>query len=176
MSFDLKGMLSTIAPTIATVIGGPLAGTAVRAGLNALGVTPQEGQEQEQLASAVAKATPEQLLKLKEADQAFKVQLKKLGLEAEKIAAHDRDSARQMAAKTGKEPQVVLSVAYTIAYGVVMYCFMAGKVAVPDQQQILFGSLIGILTAAQVQILNFWFGSSAGSKDKTRIIGEGQHG
>jgi hypothetical protein len=30
-----------------------------------------------------------------------------------------------------------------------------------------FNMVLGVLTAGQVQIMNFWFGSSSGSKDKT---------
>jgi len=172
MSFDLKGMLSQVAPTIASALGGPLAGTAVRYGLTALGITPEKNKEHEQLAEAMASATPDDLLKIKQADQDFAVKMRKLDIEVKHINQKDRASARTMFAAGGKEAQVLLSVAYTAAYGVVLYCFMAGLIKVPDSQQILFGSLIGMLTTAQVQILNFWFGSSSGSKDKSKLLGK----
>ena len=55
-----------------------------------------------------------------------------------------------------------------------------------DEQQIVFGwanvsveyqdmtmTLIGALAAPQLQILNFWFGSSKGSGDKTSLLANG---
>lgn len=168
MDFDWKSTLSTFAPAIATAFGSPVAGLAVSAALKGLGITPHADPEQHeaQLAEAVRGATPEQLMELKKSDHQFRKDMAQLGVDLERIHQADRASAREMMKEKGMAPQLILSVVYTIAYGVVLYCFMAGKIHVPDAQQILFGSLIGILTAAQVQILNFWFGSSSGSKEK----------
>lgn len=169
--FDWKQTLATVAPMIASAVGSPVAGMAVSAGLSALGITPQPGSEEQQLAEAMKTATPEQFAALKQAELQFQKDMKSLDIDLAKINQADRASARQMFAAGGKTAQIILSVVYTIAYGVVLYCFMTGQIKVPSDQQVLFGSLIGILTAAQVQILNFWFGSSAGSKDKTQLLG-----
>lgn len=170
MNFDWKEMLSSVAPMIGGAIGGPFGAVAAKAGLEILGITPEPGNEEQQMEAALAKATPADLLKLKQADQQFAKDMKALDVDVMRIDQADRDSARGMASKTGREPQIILSVVYTIGYAVVMYNFMAGNVSVPEGQQVLFGSLIGILTAAQVQILNFWFGSSSGSKEKTAAL------
>jgi len=170
MPLDWKAMLSSVAPMIGTAIGGPFGAVAAQAGLKMLGITPDAGNEEQQLQQALASATPADLLKLKQADQQFAKEMKALDVDVMRIDQADRGSARTMAKTNGIWPQVVLSTIYTIAYGVVLYCFMTGKLNVPEDQKILFGSLIGILTGAQVQILNFWFGSSSGSKQKTAAL------
>ena len=167
MSFDWKSTLATVAPMIASAVGTPVAGMAVSAGLAALGIKAEAGNEEKQLAQAIQGATPQDMLKLKEADNKFKTDMAELEVEVQKLDTDDRDSARDLAKTKGMTPQIILSVVYTLAYGAVVYFFMTGQVNVQDNQQVLFGSLIGILTAAQIQILNFFFGSSHGSKEKT---------
>lgn len=161
---DWKKTLAQVAPTLASAFGTPMAGVAVKMGLNALGIT--EGEETD-LEAAVLSGSPDTLLKLKTADHDFKKAMRDLDIKELSLDVDDRNSARSMAKVKGLIPQIVISVVYTVAYGVVLYCFMTGKINVPEGQQILFGTLIGILTGAQVQILNFWFGSSSGSKEKT---------
>lgn len=171
MSFDWKGTLATVAPALASAIGSPVAGLAVSAGLTALGITPQAGNEEQQLAAAMQSATPDQMLALKQADQQFRKDMKALDIDLERIAGADRASARDMASKTGRRPQVVLSVVYTLAYAAALCLFLTGSVSFADSLHDLVLVLMGILTTAQTQILNFWFGSSSGSKEKTHLIG-----
>jgi len=171
MNFDWKTMLSSIAPALGTAIGGPFGGMAAQAALNALGITPEKGKEETQLQHALADATPEDLRKLKAQDQQFTKDMKSLDVDMARLDGKDRDSARALAEKSNAIPQVILSVVYTCAYAVTIYLFMTGQVHVQDGQQVLFGSLLGFLTTAQAQVLNFWFGSSHGSKQKTAIMG-----
>jgi len=170
MSFSWKSLIASVAPVLGTALGGPFGGMATSAALKALGVTPEEGKEETQLARAMQNATPEDLLKIKQCDQQFQKDMKALDVDIAKLDGQDRASARDMATKAGALPQIILSSIYTVAYSFVMYAFMTGQVHVADSQQVLFGSLIGILTAAQVQILNFWFGSSHGSQKKTDLM------
>jgi len=175
MSFDWKSTLATVAPAIAGLFGTPLAGMAVKAGLTAFGITdtPSDPKDAESLlASKVQGATTKDLLALKEADNTFKLEMEKLNIARSKLDVDDRSNARDMAKTRGVLPQVLLSISYTIAYAVVLYFFMSGQIQVQPNQQVLFGSLIGILTSAQVGIMNFWFGSSAGSKQKTDMLGK----
>jgi len=169
--FDWKSMLASIAPVIGTAVGGPFGGMAAKAALSALGISAEAGKEEALLAQAIQQASPEDLRKLKAQDQQFAKDMKSLNVDLAKLDGADRNSARQLAVTHGALPQIILSVAYTIAYSAVMYAFMTGQVQVSDNQQILFGSLIGILSGAQVQILNFWFGSTHGSQKKDQIIG-----
>ena len=61
---DALGALAQVAPTIATMIGGPLAGTAVSALESVFGLNPT-GDKIAAL-QAVSTATPDQLLALRQ--------------------------------------------------------------------------------------------------------------
>ena len=70
-----------------------------------------------------------------------------------------------------KRPQMILSVVYTFAYFTLVFGLLVSEkppFAIPEARGDIIIGLIGILTAAQTQILNFWFGSSSGSKDKNK--------
>jgi hypothetical protein len=158
-----KQTLAAVAPTLAAAIGGPLAGAAV----NVIGqaLLGREGAyDEDMISQAVLGATPDQLLALKSADGDFRVQMKKLDIQ-------DRDSARKLAIDTGILPQITLSSIYTVGYFWLMFMLMSGDVKIPVDIQGLVTTLIGIMTAAQAQIMNFWFGSSSGSKEKTKRMG-----
>lgn len=97
MAFDWKKTLATVAPTIATALGGPLAGMAVNVAAKALGVEPNE----QAIETAISSGSPELFLKLKEAENGFILELEKLGVERDRIAYQDRDSARKRQVNSG---------------------------------------------------------------------------
>jgi hypothetical protein len=78
---QLLNLVRTVAPSIASAVGGPLAGMATRAISEALLGKP-DGTEAE-LTEAAAKATPEQLLALKTAEQDFAVKMRELDIDLE---------------------------------------------------------------------------------------------
>jgi len=83
---QLLNLVRTVAPSIASAVGGPLAGMATRAISDALLGKP-DGTEQE-LAEAAAKATPEQLLALKQAEQDFAIKMRELDIDLEQKIGH----------------------------------------------------------------------------------------
>ena len=94
-----KDIVSTVAPAIATALGGPLAGLGVAAVGKALGLG--DGAGEEDVAAAVLKASPEQLLSVKKAELEFTARMKELDVDLERIAVADRQSARRREAATG---------------------------------------------------------------------------
>jgi hypothetical protein len=130
----------------------------------ALGV---ESGDEGALAAAVASGDPSVLVKLKEVDANFKLELKRMDIELEQINASDRNSARDLAKAKGVQPQVILSTVYTVGYFWLLWAMLMGEVIISPDVKGLINTLMGVMTAAQVQIMNFWFGSSAGSKAKT---------
>lgn len=165
----LKGLLGSLAPTLATAIGGPMGGIAMKFIADKF-TSGDTGKVEDFLLSA----DPSALKELKLADIAFKTHMKELDIDLEEIAFKDRDSARNLAKEKGLFPQVILSIVYTVGYFGVMFMFMTGKLQVAPEHNVMFGGLLGILSAAQIQVLNFWFGSSAGSKRKTEVIANGK--
>ena len=73
---DITAIIRTIAPWIGTALGGPLGGMAVQAASDALGLSDKTLAA---VQSAIAGATPDQMLALKTADQGFALQMQALG-------------------------------------------------------------------------------------------------
>ena len=91
-------LIGSVAPTIATAMGGPLAGMAVKAVSMAL--FGHSDGTQDDIMTALSNPTGDQLAALKKIDADFKVQMKSLDIDLERIAAGDRDSARNMQVQT----------------------------------------------------------------------------
>lgn len=88
-----KGTLSTVAPMLASAVGGPLAGAATGAIVKALGLAPDT--KPEDVATAVVGAAPEQLLALKQAEVQFQAQMRQLDIDAAKLTFDDDADARR---------------------------------------------------------------------------------
>lgn len=167
MTFDWMGLLSSVAPSIATALGGPLAGMGTKALISALGLN--DGAGESEIAAAMASATPDQLLALKKADQEFAVRMKELDIDLEKINAADRSSAREMQVQTRSYVPAVLAVLVTLGFfGILGYMMGWGlpKNAPNDALLIMLGAL-GTSWGAVVQ---FYFGSSMGSARKDEAL------
>jgi hypothetical protein len=161
---DWKAILGTVAPTLATALVGPLGGLAVKAIGDALGM---DDATQETVAKALSGATPADLLKLKEADQAFSVKMRELDIDLDRITAGDRDSARKREAAVGDK--TARNLAYLIVGAFVgMCCAILFDKAKVDT--VLAGTVIGYLSAKAEQVAGYYFGSSSSSKAKDETI------
>jgi hypothetical protein len=155
--------LKTIAPTIATALGGPLAGMAVSAVAKAIGCEPDEVQG----IISSNKLTAEQVASIQLAELELKKQAQSMGLDFAKLTVEDRKSARDMQIATKSMLVPSLAILIVSAFiGVVIATL--GGFAVVDS--VLAGTLIGYLSAKAEQVVNFYFGSSAGSKEKTELL------
>ena len=167
MGFDvgkaLKGALKVVAPLAASALPGPLGGLAQGLVKQALGV--DDDAEVDRL---LAEGSPETMVKLREVDATLKTKLKELGIREEEIHAGDRDSARDLAKTRGIVVQAILSAVFTIGYfallGVLLFTDTFKDM--DDFQKGQIGILVGVLTGALAQILNFWFGSTKQAKEK----------
>jgi len=159
--------LKTIAPTIATALGGPLAGMAVAAVSKALGCDPDEVQN----VISSGKLTAEQVASIQLAELELKKQAQSMGLDFAKLTVEDRKSAREMQIATKSMLVPSLAILIVSAFiGVVIATL--GGFAVVDS--VLAGTLIGYLSAKAEQVVNFYFGSSAGSKEKTELLAKAE--
>lgn len=153
----LSALLKDIAPALATAVAGPLGGAAVSAIAKKLGV--------EDTIDAVTKAIqtdPDAAMKLREID------LKEI-----ELANKDRDSARNREteiATNAAAPLINKIVTPVLALGVVTLSFALFAilifVEVKQEAKDILIYILGVLSAAVTQILSYYFGSSAGSKEK----------
>jgi len=164
---QLLNLVRTVAPSIASAVGGPLAGMATKAISEALLGKP-DGTEEE-LAQAATKATPEQLLALKKAENDFALQMRELDIDLERIAGADRDSARNREIKTKDWTPKILAGGITVGYfGVLFYMLTHGLPTTGGSEAMLV--MLGTLGTAFGGVMAYYFGSSAGSKEKTEAM------
>jgi hypothetical protein len=168
---DFTSILKAVAPWIGTALGGPLGGMAVEAASNALGLTDKTT---ESLKQALAGTTPEQLLALKNADQAFAVHMQELGFkqvsDMEAIAAGDRKDARDMQRTVRSPIPATLSILVTAGYFLILVGMMMGWLKVSDSQALLL--MLGSLSTGWGVVMAFWFGTTNDSGRKTELLAQ----
>lgn len=168
MTDTLINLVRTVAPSIATALGGPLAGVATRALSDALLGKP-DGTEEE-LAQAAARATPEQLLALKQAEHQFTLEMRKLEIDLERVAGADRASARERETSLKDWTPRVLAGAVTVGFfGVLGYMISYGLPSHGGEAMLV---MLGTLGTAWGAIISYYFGSSAGSREKTDTLNQ----
>lgn len=166
----IGGLLAQVAPTVATALGGPLAGLAVKTLSEALLGHPDANESD--VSAALMSATPEQLQKLKETDATFKLKMKELDIDLEKISAGDRDSARNMQIRTNDWIPRAMAIMVTFGFfGILAWLLVRG---VPPSGSETLIYMLGALGTAWTGIVQFYFGSSAGSKAKTDAMVNGE--
>lgn len=158
-------LIENVAPTIATALGGPVAGMAVKALSTAL-LGHGDGSEDD-ITSALATATPDQLAAIRKADNDFKVQMKQLDIDLVKIAAQDRDSARQMAVQTHDvwTPRI-LAALVIISWGTIQH-FLLNHTIEPAMREIIV-RVLGAIDGALMLVLSYYFGSSNAASGGSR--------
>jgi len=159
-------LLSSVAPTLATALGGPLAGLAVKSLSKAL--LGAEDFSEEAVMDAMATASPEQLAAVKKIDADFKVQMKSLDIDLERISVDDRKSARDMQKETRDWIPRALAVSVTAGFfAILIYMLVYGLPTTGNEALLL---LLGALQTAWGGIIAFYFGSSSGSQKKDAMI------
>jgi hypothetical protein len=158
-------VLETVAPTIAMTIGGPFGPIAAAAIHAALGTTDQKSAE-----AALISATPDQLLALKTAEENFLVQMEKLGIDKERLAVDDTANAR------AREIAVRDATPKILAYGTTVGFFLAllglNLMPIPAENRATIYSMVGSLGTVWILVMGYYFGSSRGSDDKTKVIAD----
>jgi hypothetical protein len=157
--------LKQIAPTIATAMGGPLAGMAVSAISKAIGV------DESKVGDLISnnKLTADQIAQVKLAEIELQKQAQDLGLNFEELAVDDRKSAREMQVATRSWVPPLLAASVTVGFFSILGMMLMGKV---DSNNPAILMMLGSLGTAWTGIIAYYFGSSAGSQAKTEMLGK----
>jgi len=167
---DWKKIVGSIAPGIATALGGPLAGTAVRElGKKLLG---KDNATEEEVATAVTGMAAADYVKLKEIDAQFAKDMAAAGIKLEEIDAGDRASARARQIAMKDHTPTVMGFLLLVGY-LGAQAFMLFRTLPAGNESIVMRSL-GILETLTVMVVAYYFGSSRGSRAKDEIINKGQ--
>jgi len=154
--------IESIAPTIASCLGGPLAGLAVEAVSKAIGVDPNQVQD----TINSGKLTADQIASIQAAEVQLKLKAQEMGLNFEELAVQDRKSAREMQTTTRSWIPPLLAIIITVGFFGILAGMMTGKVTSSEALMIMLGSL----GTAWTGIIAFYFGSSASSQNKDALL------
>ena len=163
---DWKKLVGSVAPVLGGTLGGPFGAIAGK------WLSKELGVEENNLEETISNADPKMMLKIKTLDVNFKKQMTELGLKEKQLFADDRSSARNLAINTTLLPQAIISSIFILGFITVLVLVFSGAVKLEGTTQQIGNILLGILSAGIMQIMNFFFGSSSGSKEKTSILGQ----
>lgn len=163
---EFTQVIKTLAPTVASVLGGPLAGIAVTAlgGIFGIGEPTQE-----KIAAVIANAqmTPEQVAHIKALELQYRNDEKERQFKYAELEFRDLDSARQREAAVRDDTNRVLAFVVVGAFIAMAGTTLMGYTKVDS---VLAGTLVGYLSAKCEQVLAYYFGSSRSSDRKTELL------
>lgn len=159
--------LAKLAPTAATLLGGPLAGLAVNLIGDALGL---KDATKESIMEVVQSGTmtPEQIAAIKTAEANIKIRLRELDIKVEEIHAADRDSARKMQIQNRSWIPAVLTVLTVGGFFWLLIGSAKGSFTLEGSDIMML--LLGVLARETAGVYAYWFGSSSGSAQKTEML------
>ena len=168
----LKKLIGGVAPVLGSTLGGPLGGVAMKFIADKF-----TGGNTGDVEDFLLSANPEILAQLKMADKEFEKQMKELDIDLERIHAEDRQSARTMAVQTTLWPQIIIATGYLGGYfsvlGYLLYLTTQGTITEGPMLEMI-KTLLAAFGVGVPIVLQFFFGSSAGSKEKTAAMANGK--
>ena len=162
----LGQILAKTAPQLAHALGGPLAGAAVST--IARVVFGREAMSHAQIEAALDQASPEQWMALRRAEQEFEQAMAAHAVSFAQIAADDRDSARARHIALKDRSPAILGGLIIGGFFVVLGAMLV--VGWPNGAPEAYSIMLGALATMTAAVVNYFFGSSAGSREKTRFL------
>lgn len=170
-SFNLGNALTTIAPTLAAMLGGPLAGTAVAALESALNLSPGVGEAG--ITNVIQSGmSPEAVANIRLADQAHAEHLKQMGIDVLKMnvdfqtAIVQADTTNQVSARSMQVaapsvwPGTLTLLLTSMMGGLVGTYIYASYIKMPMPTDPAFVALVAGLPSAWMLSLTYWFGTN----------------
>lgn len=147
----------------------------------------------EAIEQAVRGATPEQMLALQESDRNFKLQMQAAGfkdkkdmavIELKREAQYIDDTKDARKTFSANDSVMRLGIAVLVGFGVVMsisvygaYELVTGGMTTKDPGVVaavftFVGTIVGYVAALAQQVVGYFFGSSAGSKENRQALAD----
>ena len=192
---DVASKIFKVAPVLGTLLAPVTCGASVAAGgiismIGSLfGLTPEETTPDK--INQLIEQDPQVLLKFKEFEMKHKERLEELIIEKEKVKIEeqknylqDTQSARQRQVEsekvTGKKDVNLYALAWLFITGYFLTTIIITTLAftnnvpiqMPNYIIFLLGNLFGTLTTGVIGIIQYFYGSSKGSADKTITMAE----
>jgi hypothetical protein len=173
---EIAAKITSLAPAVGAALGGPVggaAGTAISLLAKALGIQESEATP-DKIGAALSGPVDEWKFKLLTAENEFKLKMKELELMEIKAYLADvqgaRERERSIVQATGKKDVNLYVLAWTIIAGFFGLVGILVFVAVPQDSSGVVYMLFGALSAGFGAVIQYFFGSSAGSAEKSRFF------
>tara|TARA_R100001443_G_scaffold36779_2_gene50606 strand:+ start:444 stop:932 length:489 start_codon:yes stop_codon:yes gene_type:complete len=153
----LKNVVGAVAPTLGSALGGPMGGMAMNMIAEKLGV-PNNPKAVEK---AIENATPEQMIEIKKAEQAFDLQMKELDVDVFKMEVADGQDARKHFSKDWTAR--IMGIA--VIGGFLGYIFLVTLQPPEQNSEALINLVLGYLGGLASAVISFYFGASNSGKD-----------
>ena len=171
---DFTTIIKTVAPWIGTALGGPLAGLAIEAAGNALGLADKTTDALKATLAGTVPPTADQLLALKTADQQFALQMQALDFKSlsdlEGLAVADRKDARAMQVATNGRMPAALAIVITLGFFGLLDGMAGGFLSAQETPSLSY--MLGSLNTAWTGAMAFYFGSTRDSGRKTELLAQ----
>lgn len=165
LSDKAKSIISSVAPVLGSTLGGPLGGLAGNVLAKALGVDARDPRAAE---DAIVSQSPEAIAKIRLAEIELEKAAQANDIDLERINVQDRANAREREIKLGDWTPAVLAYGVTLGFfGVLLFILNYG---VPKEGGEALLVMLGSLGTAWIGITTYYYGSSAGSKNKTDLL------
>jgi len=173
----LGGLVAEYAPLLGTAIGGPAGGAIgglISVVANTFGLKGKDASNPAKIMKAI-RADPEAAIKLQKIQNDHEEALARINLESDEAYLRDRQSARsrevEMTKATGKRDINLYILAWVVVLGFLGLCaiLIFRPLPVGTSQNILF-MLFGGMISAFSAVMQYFFGSSKGSQEKTNLI------
>ena len=164
----MNDFLKSIAPALGTALLGPMGGIAAKFIADKIGL---DEKTVDAVSNAISgqKLTADQLAGIKLAEIEFQKFCKTNNVDLEKIAAADRDSARNMQMATRSHMPAVLTVLVTAGF----FGTLAALFNMPElKESAPMMIMLGQLSAAWAACIAFWLGTTSSSAVKTSLIAQ----
>lgn len=163
---DWLKKLKEYAPDIALAVasgGATLPQLALKAVSDAIG---QDVQDETKLAQIVSGASPEDMLKVQQANNAFKIRMRELDVELGEAELRNQEHAREQH-KHSMMPAVITLVMSGIVAGLFYALFYY---AIPESNQDVIYILVGQASALWAASITYWVGTTRSSAEKNRRL------
>lgn len=165
---DVGAKIANVAPVLGGAVGGPagaVAGKAIKLIAGALGC-----EEKPAAVVSALQANPDALLKLKELETRHKEEIYRLTIQEQQIYLQDVANARAREAayinKIGRPDYNLYFLAWVLVVGFFILIGMMFWKPVPNDASGVVFMLFGSLSSAFGSVVGYFFGSSAGSRQK----------
>lgn len=165
--FDWKALVGKLAPTVATALGGPLAGLATKTLAGALGLDAAQPPQdlEEQIEQHLSNASPEDLLKVKQSENDFKARMRELDIKEADLYLKDVQDARHTFGKSW-EPVMVFIVLSVMVTGGLWY-LLVNLDAISETKINIVLPLFGMVIAQFIAACSYFVGTTKASASKT---------